>query len=259
MSCCVAEGDAFLVRTAPLYLGVGAILLKRRARFSLAGHAATTYGKFPLRRCSDTDGFKPEGTAVFSTRQHHLGDVVGQRPAVADREPVRRRRPDHVRHDVGEQTTGTSLPLTRSRTLRRIGGRLGLQPKAARTEGPPEGASAPLNQSREALLAVRTLRAAGHPVRNAPIAGCSAQTSRLTWALWRAARNSDCLDDQAPRPAPRCSMSQVGQSTRSWIWCTAHKEAPPGSGGPLAPSCRGASTNGGTRGRSPSTRKVQVG
>jgi hypothetical protein len=103
-----------------------------------------------------------------------------------------------------------------------------LQPKAARTEGPPEGASAPLNQSREALLAVRTLRAAGHPVRNAPIAGCSAQTSRLTRALWRAARNSDRLDDQAPRPAPRCSMSQVGQSTRSWIWCTAHKRPRPG-------------------------------
>src|SRR6266496_45215 len=68
MSCCVAEGDAFLVRTAPLYLGVGAILLKRRAHFSLAGHAATMYGKFPLRRCSDTDGFKPEGTAVLTTR-----------------------------------------------------------------------------------------------------------------------------------------------------------------------------------------------
>jgi hypothetical protein len=32
------------------------------------GHAGTTYGKLLARRCSATDGFNPEGTAVATTR-----------------------------------------------------------------------------------------------------------------------------------------------------------------------------------------------
>ena len=43
-----------------------------RALFGVAmrhdGHAGTTYGKFLFRRCLDTDGFSPEGTAVLTTR-----------------------------------------------------------------------------------------------------------------------------------------------------------------------------------------------
>jgi hypothetical protein len=42
-------------------------------------------------------------------------------------------------------------------TLRGNQGRLGLPPEAARTAGPPEGAVAPMGQSREALLAARPL------------------------------------------------------------------------------------------------------
>jgi hypothetical protein len=42
--------------------------------------------------------------------------------------------------------------------------RIGLPPKAARTEGPPKGADAPIDQLREALLAARPLHSPEGPL-----------------------------------------------------------------------------------------------
>jgi hypothetical protein len=42
----------------------------RRSRLIQAAQVATTYGKFPLRRCSDTRGVKPEGTALSGTSEN---------------------------------------------------------------------------------------------------------------------------------------------------------------------------------------------
>jgi hypothetical protein len=57
--------------------------------------------------------------------------------------------------------------------LRGIQGGLSLPPKAARAEGLPEGADAPIDQSREALLAARPL--------HSPEGGQSAAKTAADW------------------------------------------------------------------------------
>ena len=44
-----------------------------------AGHAGTTYGKSLPRSCWDTDGFSPEGTAVFTTRDSIASGALSAR------------------------------------------------------------------------------------------------------------------------------------------------------------------------------------